>query len=205
VKHLPIILIGIGLAIFFFIFGPVIKQEINYSFDQMAGVKHSIDPTAALNFLKPIDVPNRDFSIIITKLNAAAPVVDNVDPNSSEAYLEALKEGVAHAANTPYPGQIGNVYLFAHSTDAFYNVGRYNAVFFLIGHLVPGDEIDIFYRGTLYKYVVYDKKVVDPTSVEYLGTLIDGEKTLTLQTCYPPGTTLKRLVVLAKLDSPPHQ
>ncbi len=200
-RRFSFVLIVTGIAIILFIFGPVIKQELGYTFDKWAGVRHSVEPNAALNFQKPIVIPNTDFSIIIPKINASAPVIDDVNSTDSAEYLKALKNGVAHARGTPYPGQIGNVYLFAHSTDAFYNVGRYNAVFFLIGHLTPGDEIDIFYRGRLYKYVVYDKKVVDPTSVEYLGTLIDGEKTLTLQTCYPPGTTLKRLVVLAKLGN----
>jgi len=199
-RRFSLVLIFLGLVIILFIFGPVIKQELSYTFDKWAGVRRSVEPHAALNYQRPIEIPNKDFSIIIPKINASAPIVDNVDPNNSGAYLNALKDGVAHAAGTPYPGQVGNVYLFAHSTDAFYNVGRYNAVFFLIGHLTPGDEIDIYYRNNLYKYTVYDKKVVEPTDTEYLGTLIDGEKTLTLQTCYPPGTTIKRLVVLAKLD-----
>lgn len=200
-RRFSLILIFIGVVIILFIFGPVIKEELGYIFDQWSGVRRSVEPNAALNYQRPMPIPNRDFSIIIPKINAAAPIVDNVNPMSSTDYLEALKEGVAHAAGTPYPGQVGNVYLFAHSTDAFYNVGHYNAVFFLIGHLVPGDEVDIYYRNTLYKYTVYDKRIVEPTDTEYLGTLLEGEKTLTLQTCYPPGTTIKRLVVMAKLNT----
>ena len=193
-------LIAIGLAIILFIFGPVIKEELNYSFNRASGVKYSIDTVETWSFQRPINAPNIDFSIIIPKLNAKAPIIGNIDPSNPDEYLKALKKGVAHAAGTPFPGEVGNVFLFAHSTDAFYNIGRYNAVFFLIGRLETGDEIDIYYRGRLYKYIVYDKKVVDPTDTQYLGTLAMGEKTLTLQTCYPPGTTIKRLVVLAKLQ-----
>ena len=142
-----------------------------------------------------------DFSIVIPKIKASAPIVEGVDPFNSIKYLTALKNGVAQASGTAYPGEVGNVYLFAHSTDAFFNVGRYNAVFFLIRHLNKGDEVDIYYRGNRYKYIVYDKKVVEPEDTKYFGSLVEGEKTLTLQTCYPPGTTLKRLVVLAKIDS----
>lgn len=198
-KIVSIILIIVGISIIGLIFGPVIKLELGYTFDKWAGVKHSIEQNAVLNYQRPIQIPNTDFSIVIPKINAAAPIVDDVDTGSPNAYLEALKEGVAHATGTSYPGLEGNVYLFAHSTDAFYNVGRYNAVFFLVGHLNDGDEIDIFYRGNLYKYFVYDKRVVEPTDIQYLGEILPGEKTLTLQTCYPPGTTLKRLVVLAKI------
>lgn len=198
------LLITIGVAIVFLIFGPVIQQELQYDFNQISHVSYSVkNSEPALDngsFQKIITPPNTDFSIIIPKINAAAPIVRDVDPVSSKAYLSALKNGVAHASGTAYPGTVGNVYLFAHSTDAFYNIGKYNAVFFLIGKLETGDEIDIYYRGTLYKYVVYDKKVVDATDIQYLGTLISDEKTLTLQTCYPPGTTIKRLVVLAKME-----
>lgn len=82
--------------------------------------------------------------------------------------------------------------------DAFYNVGRYNAVFFLLGKLENGDEIDIFYNNERYKYQVINKKVVNPEAVaEYLREN-SGQQTLTLQTCYPPGTTLRRLIVVAK-------
>jgi sortase A len=200
VRKLSLILILLGLAALIFVFGPVLKQEMDYRFNQMTGVKYSVESTISWSSQRSIYPTNTSFSIVIPKLNATAPIIDNVDPYDSTAYLKALKEGVAHAAGTAYPGEFGNVYLFAHSTDAFYNVGRYNAVFFLIGHLTPGDEIDIFYRGNLLKYFVYDKKVVEPTDTEYLGTLLEGEKTLTLQTCYPPGTTIKRLVVLAKLE-----
>jgi sortase A len=193
-------LIAIGLSIILFIFGPYIREELRYSFNRMSGVEYSVDTLDVWSFQRPINIPDIDFSIIIPKLNATSKVVENVDPLNQDEYLNALKSGVAHAKGSASPGSVGNVFLFAHSTDSLVNVGRYNAVFFLIGHLLEGDEIDIYYKGRLYKYIVYDKKVVEPTDSEYLGTLTAGEKTLTLQTCYPPGTTLKRLVVLAKLQ-----
>ena len=192
-------LIGLALTVILFIFGPVIKQELSYSFNRMSGVEYSIDNIDVWSFQRPINAPNINFSIIIPKLNAASAIVENVDPLNQDEYLNALKKGVAHARGSAFPGSVGNVFLFAHSTDTLINVGRYNAIFFLIGHLTEGDEVDIYYKGRLYKYIVYDKKVVEPTDAEYLGTLTEGEKTLTLQTCYPPGTTFKRLVILAKL------
>jgi sortase A len=140
--------------------------------------------------------PNMDFSIVIPKIEASAPVVAAVDPYNEKEFLSALRNGVAHAKGTSYPGSEGNVYIFAHSTDAFYNVGRYNAVFYLIGKLEKGDEIDIYYKGQLYSYEVFDKKVVPPSAIEYLNK-VKGEERLTLQTCYPPGTTINRLIVLA--------
>jgi len=191
------ILIFAGIGLLLFIFGPTLKEEAKYNLDKVARVKYVVGTEQLSTFEKPLTPPDEDFSIIIPKIAAVAPIVANVDASDPNKYLTALRRGVAHAAGTKYPGEEGNVLLFAHSTDAFYNIGRYNAIFYLIGKLNTGDEIDIFYRGKLIKYEVYDKKVVGADSSEYFGTIGEG-KTLTLQTCYPPGTTLKRLVVLAK-------
>lgn len=197
-KVISWILIFSGLILLFYIFFPVAKEEIKYNLDQAAHIKYVTGTEQLSTFEKPLTPPNTDFSIIVPKIGAVAPIVDNVDSSNPETYRSALKKGVAHAAGTQYPDNIGNVYLFAHSTDAFYNVAAYNAVFYLIGKLSKGDEIDIFYQGRQIKYEVYDKKVVGADATQYLGTLIPNEKTLTLQTCYPPGTTIGRLVVLAK-------
>lgn len=191
--------IFLGLAFLLFIFGPILSEEVRYESGRIAAVSYTIDKDGEFNYQRVVKPINTDFSITIPKLNTTSSITANVDASNPEKYLSALKNGVAHAAGTSYPGQIGNVFLFAHSTDAFYNVSRYNAAFFLIGHLKPEDEIDIYYRGYLYKYFVYGKKVVEPTAVQYMEPLSVGEKTLTLQTCYPPGTTVKRLVVLAKI------
>ncbi len=187
-----LILLSLGLILFTFF--PAAKEEVKYKVEHALNVKYSLEPKAGEVKLTP---PNTDFSVVIPKIAATAPIIDGVDSQDPKSYLPALLRGVAHAKGTMYPQDAGNVYLFAHSTDAFYNVGRYNAVFYLIGKLENGDEIDVFYKGQKIKYQVYDKKVVEPNDIKYLGDLGVG-KTLTLQTCYPPGTTLKRLVVLAR-------
>jgi len=64
--------------------------------------------------LTPVD-PN--FSVLIPKLGANAKVFPNVDPGNPAIFLPILQQGVAQAAGTFFPGQKGNIYLFAHSTD----------------------------------------------------------------------------------------
>lgn len=181
------LLIITSLALLFLIFWPVVKEEAKYDLNKALNIEYSVEPV------------NTEFSIVIPKIGASAPIVANVDPNNKDIYLSALKKGVAHALGTSFPGKVGNTFLFAHSTDAFYNVGRYNAVFYLLGKLSEGDEIDIYYKGALYKYSVADIKIVEAKDVTYLGNFGEGN-TLTLQTCYPPGTTLKRLVVVASSE-----
>lgn len=184
------ILILFSILVLFFIYGPATKEEIVYQAKQVL-VKSNP------SIFKEIEPPNTTFSIVIPKIGTSAPVFANTDPFNESEYLPILKKGVAHAKYSAFPGSFGNTYLFAHSTDAFYNVGRYNAVFYLLEKLGKGDEIYIYYNDKKYVYEVSDKKVVDPKDVFYLGN--SGKwNTLTLQTCYPPGTTLKRLVVVAE-------
>jgi sortase A len=185
IKAIANVLVFTGVILLVLIFLPVIKVELKYNIDQISNVKYDA--------LSP---PNTDFSIIIPKIDAVAPIVDNVDPQNQTEYLKALREGVAHAKGTAYPGGAGNVYLFAHSTDAFYNVGKYNAVFYLLGKLSKGDEVFIYYMGEKFRYLVDQVKVVAPNEIKYLAG-DPAKNTLTLQTCYPPGTTLDRLIVIA--------
>jgi len=137
-----------------------------------------------------------NFSIIIPKIGANAKIIPNVDSADSKVYLEVLKHGVAQALGTAFPGEGGHIFLFAHSTDYFWNVGTYNAVFYLLNKLETGNEVDLFFQGQRYVYRVIGKEVVDPSQVQYL-TRKTNREFITLQTCWPLGTTLKRLLVFA--------
>jgi sortase A len=140
---------------------------------------------------------NSYFSIYIPKIQAKSQIIANVDTAEENDYLQALKNGVAHAKGTYFPGQGKNIYLFAHSTDTDINVARYNAIFYLLRKLEKGDEIIIFFSDKKYIYYVDDKTITNPTDISWLNNN-SQEETLILQTCYPPGTSLKRLIVTAK-------
>ena len=116
--------------------------------------------------------------------------------------MAALKKGAAHAAGTADPGDEtkanNNVFIFAHSTLNIWDVPKYNAIFILLRELEKGDRVSTFYQGRRYDYEVFDKKVVEATDVKYL-TEPSKDPILTLQTCDPPGTQLRRLIVTAKL------
>lgn len=142
--------------------------------------------------------PDTDFSIVIPKIGASAKVYPNIDPETEEEFLPILKNGIAHAKGTVFPGFAGNVYLFAHSTDNWWNVGRYNAVFYLLKNMAKGDEIVVFFENKRHDYMVSEVLVMDSRDVSQLTRPQTGDEQLVLQTCWPPGTTWKRLVVLAK-------
>lgn len=143
--------------------------------------------------------PDPAFSIVIPKIGASAKIFANVDSADEKGYQAILQQGVAHARGTVFPGLLGNIYLFAHSTDNFWNVGRYNAVFYLLKDLEPGDDVVIFYQNIRHEYVVTESKIVDPGDVSHIiNAQKQGSETLILQTCWPPGTVFQRLLVFAK-------
>lgn len=136
-----------------------------------------------------------NYSISIPKINAYAPLVDNVDPWNEKEYREALTRGVAISKGFAKPGETGTVYIFAHSSDSPWRISSYNTVFFRLGELKQGDQITINYSGKTYKYQVSHSVEVWPSEVEAL-TKATGNQ-LILQTCTPIGTSLKRLLVFA--------
>jgi len=142
--------------------------------------------------------PDENFSIVIPKIGASAKIFPNIDPSDENSFLPVLSEGVAHAQGTVFPGLPGNIYLFAHSTDNFWNVGRYNAIFYLLKDLKEGDEIAVFFQGKRHNYFVTQTRVVDSSDVSFITDAKTGDEQLILQTCWPPGTTWKRLLVFAR-------
>ena len=139
------------------------------------------------------------FSIIIPKIGASAKIFPNIDPSDENQFLPILLKGVAHAKGTVFPGMKGNIYLFAHSTDNFWDVGRYNAVFYLLKDLQPGDDIVIFFENKRHDYIVKSSKIVGPSDVSYIvNSQKQKKEQLILQTCWPPGTAWQRLLVFAE-------
>jgi len=196
-------------------FGPAIYYEIQYQVIQAKGIRYTVEagiPLASSQTTDPslpnlffTDTTNQimipkdtNFSILIPKLGANAKIFPNIDPANEDQYRAVLKEGVAHAAGSVFPGIPGTIYLFAHSTDNFWDVGRYNAIFYLLKDLDKGDSITLFYNNKRYDYQVSDKKIVDANDVSYLVNSQKSETQLILQTCWPPGTTWKRLMVFAR-------
>ena len=153
----------------------------------------SILNVAPVEELIPAD---SEFSIVIPKIAANARIIPNVDASRKDVYLPALEQGVAHTYGTAFPGEGGHMFLFAHSTDYFWNVSSYNAVFYLLSKLEPGDEINIFYKNQRFVYRNIGRRIVEPSQVEYV-TRKTTKEFLTLQTCWPAGTTFKRLLVFA--------
>jgi sortase A len=159
----------------------------------MAEVKYRLAPKV---IPKVVDAA---FRIDIPVIKANSLIIDDVDANNPQEYKAALQKGVAHAKGSAYPGQLGTIHLFAHSTDGPWNIARYNAVFYLLQEVSIGDKIQINYLGKEHFYQVTKKMIVPRTRTEIFAQ--KEEELLILQTCWPPGTTQKAFLILAKPQS----
>jgi sortase A len=132
------------------------------------------------------------YTITIPKLDIKDMLVE-IGGNNLDKHL-------IHYAGTALPGEYGNPVVFGHSVlPVFYNPKSYMSVFSKIPTLEKGDEVFVDYDGIEYKYIVDSYHEVQPDQVELLEQRYD-RRTLTLVTCVPPGTYLRRGVILATLE-----
>jgi LPXTG-site transpeptidase (sortase) family protein len=140
---------------------------------------------------------HRQFGIVIPAIFLDEPVIFNVDPNDTKQYQTALRQGIAQASGTAFPGNGGIGYYFAHSSSPELH-NQYNAVFYLLGKLKKDDDVYIWHLGEKFHYRVTQTKITRPDDVSFLF-LRPTKETIVLQTCWPPGTTQQRLLVFAEL------
>lgn len=196
VKIFGFLMMGFGFSSLVMIYWPLVMAQFNYKF-LILNLKSSSNVSISKEVAKPNwDVPDENYSVYIPKIGAVAKVVPSVDTNNKKVYLEALKLGVAEAAGLAHPGEKGTTFLFAHSAAPI-DFARYNAVFYLLDKLAIDDRIEVVYKGKLYKYSVTSVQRLAPSDTRYLRPQND-EELLVLQTCWPPGTTWKRLVLTAR-------
>jgi len=192
--HSPILIKG--LAVFLMIVVLVLIQWAIYRKSVSEETNQSESkPVSQTQETKPREIT--EFYLKIPKLKIEVPIIPNVDGSDETAYLKALESGVAHFAGTALPGEGGNIFIFGHSSYYANQPGNYKTVFKNLNNLQIGDEIVVRFNGQDYVYSVNQKKQVKPSDVEYLAPT--SSEQLSLMTCWPPGTTSYRLIVIALL------
>jgi LPXTG-site transpeptidase (sortase) family protein len=209
-KVIGVGLIVVSLAIFLLTVGPVLITEALYHLEKKNKVfsqEASINVSEIENQIRKREEQEKinqeaasygistNFSIVIPRIDTKAEVIANVNPASEKEYQEALKYGVAHALGTGFPGGNDTIYLFAHSSNPLMPTDYSSAVFYLLKELAPKDQIIIFFSGQKFVYEVAQNVITSADDTSWL-TQNTGEK-LVLQTCWPPGTRQKRLLVIA--------
>jgi sortase A len=144
-----------------------------------------------------------DTRLVIPRIHQNLPVLRvssehliQKDWNALEKDMqEALKYGVVHYPGTSLPDQSGNTVITGHSSYFPWDPGRFKDVFALLEEVILGDRVALYYDQHKYIYEISNIDIVLPSNIDILKQTSD--KQLTLITCYPMGTNLKRLVVTA--------
>jgi len=146
-------------------------------------------PTAPIPPIKPSQITHYTISIPKVKIKKAVVEIGGIQ----------VKKSLIHYPGTALPGEFGNVVIFGHSVlPVFYNPQDYKSIFSLIPTLEKGDKIYVFFDGIEFIYEVVSYKEAKPEDVNVLEQRFD-QQTLSLVTCVPPGTYLKRGIVKARL------
>lgn len=110
----------------------------------------------------------------------------------------SLARGVGHHQETSLPNpNRGNVVIAGHRWLLSNN--PYHKIFQHLNKLRIGDDIRLEYQGSTFIYKVYDRKIVGPDALDILEDT--DRPQLTIYTCAPIFTALKRLVYVAYLEN----
>ena len=143
--------------------------------------------------------------IIIPRLGKNIPLVDvehDADAKFGEmqdVFMEELKKWVVRYPGTARPGEVGNAFIFGHSSNYPWIASEYNDVFALVDTLIDGDEIIVYYNQHKYTYRITDRATVRPGDTRVLSSRDPNKKELSIMTCWPIGTTLERYIIFAEL------
>lgn len=174
-----------------------VQQEILAFSNNPEEQKEAI-PLLALRVTPP------DNRLIIPKLDKNVPIIES-DPEKllnadwatlEDTFQDDLQNGVLHYPGTADPGEAGNVFITGHSSYYLWDSGRYKDVFARLAKLEVGDDIILYYDQQKYHYRVRETKEVKKDDVSVLSQT--DEHLLTLMTCVPLGTNLRRLIVVAE-------
>lgn len=135
----------------------------------------------------------------IPSLGIQAPLIWSKDVDS---LIPDLQNGVVHYPGTAMPGEIGTAYISGHSSNFSWDKGKYNKVFAKLGDLKRYESFtitatDINGKRVVFHYVVTTSDIFMADDQRQFASI--GKSTVGLSTCWPIGTTQKRLVVFAEL------
>jgi sortase A len=137
--------------------------------------------------ITPLPVPTRGpeqaVRIQISAIGVDAPVAEGDD-------WETLKRGAGHRIGTANPGERGNCVISAHN-DIF------GQLFRDLPELGLDDEILVHTASQVHRYVVTQKRIIEPTEVSVLEPT--SSPVVTLVSCYPYGIDTHRIVVVGEL------
>lgn len=131
------------------------------------------------------------------KLSISAPVEWYVQGAGDANKLMA--NGLVHIKGTATPEIPGETVIAGHSSYYSWAEGDYKTVFAPLVKAQNGDNIIVKRNGTTYFYNVSDIHEISGSD-DYAAKIGgNNNKSITLMTCVPVGTTLRRLIISADL------
>jgi LPXTG-site transpeptidase (sortase) family protein len=110
---------------------------------------------------------------------------------------------LGHYRGSSLPGSLGTAFIYGHSAlPWFFSPTNYKTIFSTLPGLSEGDKFTITYNDLSYDYSVMATKILLPEEVDPLhdyGADYNCSSSAVLMTCYPPGLSTKRLLIVGKL------
>lgn len=170
------------------LFAPIMQSQFEYL------VRKNNENMSTETLCSSVGGP--EIVLCIPKLQMHVPITGDADWKNMNS---ELRNGVTHLLGTAQPGNEGNAVFFGHSSGYIWEKGPSKTVFVHLNKLQEGDDIYFTQGEAKWRYRVRWVRTVMPNDTSVLNQDFN-EKASTFITCWPPGTTLERLVVRAQLQ-----
>lgn len=138
-------------------------------------------------------------SIEIPGIGVTAPVIIGRS-NSTQEIVKDLDNGVVYYPGSVQPGENGQIVVLGHSAPPNWPKIKYDWVFSDINNLNPGDTLVLNFNNREYTYKVTGKSIIK-AGEDIPSSGLNDVNTLTIVSCWPPGTDYKRIEVHGVLQN----
>lgn len=221
-RGISAILLTFGIAASTSVAYPLITYQLSYAprFEpklDSSNIALPSDPIPTVSAAEPTFLPEMintsldytDSSTWFPQSETSSPVISTsytlsiptlgIDNALVQTGSQDLKNSLIQYPGTAFPGDLGNSVIFGHSVlPQFFNPHNYTTIFSTLHTLTKGEDIIVTHDGATYTYRIYDMYEVMPDNLSPLAQTYD-DRYLTLITCTPPGTYLRRLIIRARL------
>ena len=185
---------------------PVPEQQILSAKTALAASVQVIQDPDGFSYFVPV---NAEYNEATQSAQLASPrpqeffiTIPKLKIKKAKVKVDSLKfdTSLSHFPGSAIPGEIGNAFITGHSVlPQFADPKNYRAIFTKLSDLEVGDDVYIQMDDQTLHFSVQYSKVVDPRDLSVLLPISATGRNLTLMTCVPPGTNIKRLVVITSL------
>ncbi|MDD2371379.1 MAG: class D sortase [Firmicutes bacterium] len=173
-----LIVSGVGVIIWFFTQNHISEVKMQENTDEFM---------SSLKNLTIAEKPTEKILVGDTTGVLEFPSFDN--------YRVAIKEGTSNYILSIAAGHMTNTEQVWDSSGTCAIAAHNNTFFKNVKDFKVGEKIIVYTRTGVYEYIIYLKKIIEPTDFSVLND-VPGQKTLTLITCNFSGT--KRIIVMGK-------